>query len=75
MRPMLTPDAANRYHRVFQGGYDNAAQHWKKGLVVVLTVLVSCSGIELVFGEHGLLKQKELEATVIKPAEPNTVVP
>jgi cell division protein FtsB len=60
--PMLTPDAANRYQRVFQGGYDNAAQHWKKALVVLLAGIVLWSGLELVFGDHGLLRQRELES-------------
>jgi cell division protein FtsB len=74
MSPMLTPDAANRYQRVFQGGYDNAAQHWKKGLVALLAGLVIWSGIELVFGEHGLLKQKELEAERARLESENAVL-
>jgi cell division protein FtsB len=70
-RTSLNEPAGNRYQRIFHDGYDNAAQHWKKGLVILLTGIVALCAWEFVAGNQGILAQKKLEATTAQLARDN----
>ncbi|MDZ4805341.1 MAG: hypothetical protein SGI90_10815 [Candidatus Eisenbacteria bacterium] len=61
-RPSLNEQVTNSYRRAFQGGYDNAAQHWKKGLLAIMVTVVSVCTWELVAGRQGILAERKRQA-------------
>ena len=70
-RTSLNEQVTNSYRRAFQGGYDNAAQHWKKGLLAIMVTVVSVCTWELVAGRQGILAQRKLQTTNTKLAASN----
>jgi len=70
-RTSLGEQVNHSYQRVFQDGYDNAAQHWKKGLLILMVTVASVCTWELVAGRHGILAQRKLQAATLKLAAEN----
>ena len=70
-RTNLGEQVNHSYQRVFQDGYDNAAQHWKKGLLVLMVTIASVCTWELIAGQHGILAQRKLKAATINLAAEN----
>ena len=54
----LNQQVTNSYHRAVEGGFDNAAQHWKKGLLAIMVGVVSVCTWEFVAGQQGMLAQR-----------------
>jgi cell division protein FtsB len=61
-RETLAEQVANRYQRVFQDGYDNAAQHWRPALMIGLGLVVALCSWEFIAGEHGVIALRHLKS-------------
>ncbi|HEX7878144.1 MAG TPA: septum formation initiator family protein [Candidatus Eisenbacteria bacterium] len=65
-RTSLNEQVTNRYQRIFHDGYDNAAQHWKKGLALLLVTVTGLCAWELVAGNQGILARKRVKADIAR---------
>jgi len=70
-RTSLNEQVTNRYQRLFHDGYDNAAQHWKKGLALILVTVVALCAWEFVAGRQGILALKKVRADLVKLSQLN----